>query len=98
MRPLPIVASLLLLTAGACMEREPDRLVIGTATDRPSGPATPEADDETRRVLDAKVKQICTLGYSPDAVRTLGAEDGQDIVTEDFRCGDYHLSFTPDFD
>jgi hypothetical protein len=92
---LPLVALLLL---GACAEREPDRLVIGVSNDRAGGSASAEADNDMRRALDAQARQICTHGYDPVKVSTLPAEDSQEIVTEDFRCRDYHLDFISDLD
>jgi len=88
----------LLLLAGACTARDPDRVVIGVSYDRPVPTASPQSDAEMRRVLDVAAHQICTRGYDPVKVSTLAAEDNQEIVREDLRCRDYHLDFTPDLD
>jgi hypothetical protein len=93
-RCLPILA--LLLLAGACTERDPDRLVIGVSYDRAAGSASPQADEDMRRVLDVAARQICTHGYEPAKVSTLAAENNYEIVTEDLRCRDYRVDFTPD--
>ena len=87
-----------LLLIGACTARDPDRMVIGVSYDRPAATASPQSDEDMRRVLDLEAHQICTRGYDPVKVSTLAAEDNQEIVAEDLRCRDYHLDFTPDFD
>jgi len=93
-----LLISALLLLAGACTARDPDRLVIGVSYDRPVAAASPQSDQDMRGVLDVEAHQICTRGYDPVKVSTLAAEDNQEIVTEDLRCRDYHVDFTPDLD
>ena len=88
----------LLLLAGACTARDPDRLVIGVSYDRPVSAASPASDEDMRRVLDAEARKICTHGYDTVKVSTPAAEDAQEIVTEDLRCRDYSVDFTPDLD
>ena len=97
MRRCLLIPALFLL-AGACTAREPDRLVIGVSYDRPVSAASPQSDEDMRRVLDLEAHEICTRGYDPVKVSTLAAEDNQEIVTEDLRCRNYHVDFTPDFD
>ena len=91
LRWLPIAA--LALAAAACStSHPPDRLVFGVSGDRAAGAAAPQADAEMRRFLDAKLNQICTLGYDTVKVDTLAAEDGKQLVDEEARCHDYHLT------
>lgn len=90
-RWLLIVA--LAATLGACtFPTDPDRLVFGVSGARPASATSPKDDAEMRQFLDAKVDQICTLGYDPVKVETLNAEDNQQIVDEELRCRDYHVT------
>jgi hypothetical protein len=78
--------------AACSTAREPDRLVFGVASDRLAGEASAEADAEMRGFLDRKLGQICTLGYDPVKVDTLAAEGNRQLVDEEVRCKDYHVS------
>lgn len=90
-RWLPILA-LALLAGGCGTPREPDRLVFGVSGDRAADASNAEADAEMRRFLDWKLGQICTLGYDTVKVDTLPAEENKQLVDEEARCKDYHLS------
>ncbi|HZB90829.1 MAG TPA: hypothetical protein VE397_05265 [Stellaceae bacterium] len=89
--PRWLVIAALAATLGACtFPTDPDRLVFGVSGARPAVATSPKNDEEMRQFLDAKVNQICTLGYAPVKVETLSAEDKQQIVDEELRCRDYH--------
>jgi hypothetical protein len=90
-RWLPIVA-LAFAVAACTTAHPPDRLVFGVSGERAAGAATPQADAEMRSFLDAKLNQICTLGYRTVKVETLAAEEGRELVDEEVRCRDYHVT------
>lgn len=90
-RWLPI-AALAFAVAACATPHPPDRLVFGVSGDRQAGAASPQADAEMRRFLDAKINQICTLGYDTVKVETLAAEAGKQLVDEEVRCRDYQPS------
>jgi hypothetical protein len=73
--------------------REPDRVVFGVAGDRAAADTTPASDEAMRRFLDAKVNQICTLGYATAKVSTIPAEDNRAFIDEEVRCNDYAPRF-----
>jgi hypothetical protein len=82
------------MTAACTTRGEPDRLVFGVSADRPAGGSTAEADVQLRGVLDAKLNQICTLGYDLVKVDTMAAEDNQQLVDEEVRCKPYTFGFS----
>jgi hypothetical protein len=88
-----LLIAALAATTGACsFPRQPDRVVFGVSGDRAAG-ATAAADDaEMRRFLDARLNEICTLGYDTVKVDTLAAEDNKQLVDEEVRCKNYHLT------
>jgi len=82
-----------LLLLAACTSGPPERLVFGVSGERPAGSSDTQSDAETRRFLDWKVSQICTLGYDTVKVDTLAAEQDMQIVDEELRCKPYrHVS------
>jgi hypothetical protein len=88
-----LLIAALAVTAGACgTPPQPDRLVFGVSGDRAATTATAAGDADMRRFLDAKLNQICTLGYDTVKVDTLAAERGKQLVDEEARCRDYSLS------
>jgi hypothetical protein len=93
---LPILV--LALLTGACAAREPDRLVFGVSGDRVAGATDAASDAALRRHLDWTLSQICTHGYENVKVDTIAAEETRQIVDEEVRCNDYHLSLLPDLD
>lgn len=86
------VAALALLAAACSTPREPDRLVFGVSGDRAASATSPQDDAEMRKFLDAKLNQICTLGYDTVKVETLAAEENRQLVDEEARCRDYSVS------
>jgi hypothetical protein len=92
MRSWLSLAVLALVASGCGTPPDPERTVFGVSGDREGGEASAEADAEMRRFLDWKLNQICTLGYETVKVDTLPAEDGRQLVDEEARCGEYHLT------
>ena len=89
MRRWLLIAMLAAATGACSTPREPDRMVFGVSVSRPAGEASPEADAQLRGFLDAKLNQVCTLGYDTVNVDTAPAEDNQQLVDEEVRCKDY---------
>jgi hypothetical protein len=90
-RWLPL-AALTVIAAACSTPREPDRLVFGVSADRAASATVPADDAAMRRYLDARLNQICTLGYDTVKVDTIAAEAGQQLVDEQARCRDYSFS------
>jgi hypothetical protein len=87
-----LLVAALAVSAGGCTTHPPDRLTFGVSGDRVAGATTPADDAEMRRFLDARINEICTLGYDTVKVDTLAAENNKQIVDEEVRCHDYHVT------
>jgi hypothetical protein len=87
-----LVAALAVSAGGCTTPHPPDRLTFGVSGDRAAGATTAADDAEMRRFLDARLNGICTLGYDTVKVETLAAENNQQLVDEEARCHNYHLT------
>ena len=83
---------ILVCLAACSSDRDPARYRLGVSGDRLVSDATPEGDQAMRVFLDAKARQICTLGYSVGNVDTLAAEDARQIVDLELLCNEYSPS------
>jgi hypothetical protein len=75
--------------AACSSDRDPERYRFGVSGDRLVSEATPQGDQAMRVYLDAKARQICTLGYSVGKVDTLAATDSHQIVDLELLCNEY---------
>ena len=87
---------ILAMLAGCGADRQSARYRFGVSGDRLASATIPANNEAMRRFLDAKARQICTLGYSVVKVDTMAAENGRQIVDLDVRCNPYRPDFALD--